>query len=56
MINNKTGELWGQYSEVIRNNNEYNSYSQPDTVFPEIFIKGFEMFQNENLYKNTEAR
>ena len=48
-INDKTGNLRRKNVEIIGKKNKYNTYAQPDTVFKEIFIESFEMFQVKAL-------
>lgn len=51
-MNDKTGNLRRQNSEIIGDADKHNADPQPDTVFPEIFIKGFKMLQPKNLSKS----
>jgi hypothetical protein len=38
IINDKAGNLWGQYIKIIREKNKYQPNAKPDPVFPEILI------------------
>jgi hypothetical protein len=39
-INDKSGNLWLQYVEIIGDDNKKGPDAQPHTVFPEVLIEG----------------
>ena len=45
IVNYKAGNLGRQNTEIIRNNDKENTDTEAKTVFPEIFIEGFQVFQ-----------
>jgi hypothetical protein len=48
-INYKPRYLWRQYVEIVGKKYEQYTCSQTDTVFPEVFIECFKMFQSPDL-------
>ena len=46
---NKSCNLRRQYVEIVGKENKYDTNAQADTVFPEILVEGFKMFQTKGL-------